>query len=43
MDTLLRYRVFAQVAGMRSFVKAANALELPRATGIKKPRQVGRG
>lgn len=32
MDTLLRYRVFAQVAGMRSFVKAANALELPRAT-----------
>ena len=32
MDKLLRYRVFAQVAEMRSFIKAAHALELPRAT-----------
>lgn len=32
MDTLQRYRLFVQVADMRSFIKAANALELPRAT-----------
>lgn len=32
MDSLLRYRLFVQVAEMRSFIKAANALALPRAT-----------
>lgn len=32
MDRLLRYRVFVQVAEMRSFIHAADALHLPRAT-----------
>lgn len=32
MDRLEQYRVFAQVAEMGSFIKAANALELPRAS-----------
>ena len=32
MDKLEQYRVFIQVADMGSFIKAAHALELPRAT-----------
>jgi len=32
MDRFEQYRVFAQVAEMGSFIKAANALELPRAS-----------
>ncbi|MGO4396132.1 LysR family transcriptional regulator [Variovorax sp. M-6] len=32
MDKLDQYRVFVQVAEMGSFIKAANALEIPRAT-----------
>ena len=32
MDRLEQYRVFVQVAEMGSFIRAANALELPRAT-----------
>lgn len=32
MDTLDQYRVFVQVAEMGSFIKAAHALELPRAS-----------
>ena len=32
MDKLDQYRVFAQVADMGSFIKAAHALELPRAS-----------
>lgn len=32
MDKLLRYRLFAQVAEMRSFIKAAHTLDVPRAT-----------
>ena len=32
MDSLERYRVFVQVAEMGSFIKAAHALELPRAS-----------
>ncbi|WP_326543567.1 LysR family transcriptional regulator [Pseudorhodoferax sp.] len=32
MDRLARYRVFLQVAEMGSFIKAAHALELPRAS-----------
>ncbi|MDR2297436.1 MAG: LysR family transcriptional regulator [Comamonas sp.] len=32
MDRIDRYRIFVQVAEMGSFIKAAHALELPRAT-----------
>ena len=32
MDTLDQYRVFVQVAEMGSFIRAAHALELPRAS-----------
>lgn len=32
MDRFGQYRVFVQVAEMGSFIKAANALELPRAS-----------
>jgi len=32
MDTLDQYRVFVQIAEMGSFIKAANALDLPRAS-----------
>ena len=32
MDTLDRYRVFVQIAEMGSFIKAAHALDLPRAS-----------
>src|SRR5258706_326226 len=32
MDRLDRYRIFMQVAEMGSFIKAAHALDLPRAT-----------
>lgn len=32
MDTLGRYRVFVQIAEMGSFIKAAHALDLPRAS-----------
>lgn len=32
MDRFDQYRVFAQVAAMGSFIKAANALEMPRAS-----------
>ncbi len=32
MDKLDQYRVFIQVADMGSFIKAAHALELPRAS-----------
>lgn len=32
MDTLSQYRVFVQVAEMASFIKAAHALDLPRAS-----------
>ncbi|VVE40084.1 transcriptional regulator [Pandoraea commovens] len=32
MDRLDQYRIFAQVAEMGSFIKAAHALEVPRAS-----------
>eukprot|EP01034_Spumella_vulgaris_P004905 gene4905-6258_t len=32
MDRFDQYRVFAKVAEMGSFIKAANALEMPRAS-----------
>lgn len=32
MDTLNQYRVFVQIAEMGSFIKAAHALDLPRAS-----------
>lgn len=32
MDTLVQYRVFVRIAEMGSFIKAANALDLPRAS-----------
>jgi DNA-binding transcriptional LysR family regulator len=32
MDRLQQFRIFAQIAGMGSFIKAANALEVPRAS-----------
>ncbi|MBP5118474.1 LysR family transcriptional regulator [Pseudomonas protegens] len=43
MDKLEQYRVFIQVADMGSFIKAAHALELPRATVSSAVQQLETG